>query len=195
LGYTRKSAYTPNTFYNGRRRFEHWYRDNQVYFITSRCRDRYCAFITPQAKAIFWDRFGHYTDKFGFEPWVTALIGNHYHTVGHLSVGKNLGPMMQRLHGSVAKLVNDLLPTRHVPFWHDHAHNNYFDGCLRNEQQLRRTYRYVETQPVRAGYHDQGHVRVAIPLNEAVRRATSRNALLIGVPYKRYQRDPKAGPL
>ena len=31
--------------------------------------------------------------------------------------GENLGPMVQRIHGLVAKLVNDLLPKRHLPFW------------------------------------------------------------------------------
>ena len=29
---------------------------------------------------------------------------------------ENLGPMMQKIHGSVAKLVNDLLPARITPF-------------------------------------------------------------------------------
>ncbi|MGI9013303.1 MAG: hypothetical protein ACR2GY_03545 [Phycisphaerales bacterium] len=26
--------------------FQHWYRDNQVYFITARCRDGYAVFAT-----------------------------------------------------------------------------------------------------------------------------------------------------
>ena len=33
--------------------------------------------------------------------------------------------MMQKIHGSVAKLVNDLLPERRVPFWRDLADKNY----------------------------------------------------------------------
>ncbi len=122
-----------NEVLDGVHRFEHWYRDNTVYFITSKCRDAFHAFGSDEAKAIFWDRFDHYTSQLGFTPWVTTLLGNHYHTLGYLRFGINLGPMMQRLHGSVAKLINDTLPERRTPFWKAGRHNDYFDGCIRNE--------------------------------------------------------------
>ena len=46
-------------FTKGRHRFEHWYRDNTVYFINARCRDRFPAFASEEAKAVFWNRFEH----------------------------------------------------------------------------------------------------------------------------------------
>src|SRR5688500_7464997 len=104
---------------DGRHRFEHWYRDNTVYFITARCRDGFHAFKSEEATAVFWDRVGHYFREFGFVPWIVTLMSNHYHALGYLRVGENLGPMMQRIHGSVAKLVNDTLPERRVPFWRE----------------------------------------------------------------------------
>lgn len=58
----------------------------------------------------------YYSGTFGFVPWVTSLMNNHYHTLGYLYVGNNLKQLMQRLHGSVAKLVNDLLPERRENF-------------------------------------------------------------------------------
>ncbi len=76
------------TAYQGRHRYEHWLVDNQVYFLTARCRDRFPAFATEAAKAVFWDRFNHYTAEFGFVPWVTSLLDNHYHTLGYLRVGE-----------------------------------------------------------------------------------------------------------
>src|SRR5829696_2954276 len=106
----RKFSHSKNERTETKHRFEHWYRDNTVYFITSRTHDGYAAFDTEAAKAIFWDRFTHWTRFYGFVPWVTTLLNNHYHTEGYLRVGTNLGPMMQRIHGSVAKLVNDILP-------------------------------------------------------------------------------------
>ncbi len=115
-GRFRISTHCPNEFdQNGRHRFEHWYRDNTVYFITARCRDKFPAFATTAAQDVFWDRFTCYTSEFGFVPWVTSLMNNHYHTLGYLKVGDNLGRMMQRIHGSVAKLVNDLLPDADFP--------------------------------------------------------------------------------
>ena len=119
-------------------RFEHWYLDNQVYFITARCRDRYPAFAAEQAKAVFWDRFTHYTEEFGFVPWVVSLLDHHYHLLGYNRRGDALQTMMQRLHGSVAKLVNDLLPERRRAFWRDAYGKEFFDGCIRDSRQAER---------------------------------------------------------
>ena len=94
--------------HEGHHRFEHWLIDNQVYFITARCRDRMPCFADEAAKAVFWDRFTCYTGLYGFTPWVTSLLDNHYHTIGYLRKGDALPRMMQRLHGLVAKLVYDV---------------------------------------------------------------------------------------
>ncbi|MDC0935699.1 hypothetical protein OAS39_05395 [Pirellulales bacterium] len=175
-----------------RHRFEHWLIDNQVYFISARCRDRFCALAGESAKAVFWDRFEHYTSEYGFTPWVTSLLDNHYHTLGYLRVGKNLPTMMQRLHGSVSKLVNDLLGERRRQFWRDCRGREYFDGCIRDEKQARHAYRYTREQAMRHGivtdWRTYRHTRVNVELERAIRRARELNAFLEGVPYRRYQR-------
>jgi hypothetical protein len=186
----RKASISHDEYYKGFHRFEHWYRDNTVYFITARVRGRRAVFQSEAAKAIFWDRFDYYTKEFGFVPFVTSLLDNHYHSEGYLRVGENLGKMIQRLHGSVAKLVNDLLDERHANFWCDSGRQGYFDGCLRNEKQGRKTYRYVHTQCVRHGIcqrpEDYPHTRVNVELERAINRALQLNAFMEGVPYKRY---------
>lgn len=88
----------------------------RFYFITARCRDGLPAFASEAAKSVFWDRFGHYTAAHEFQPWAATLMDNHYHVVGYCKVGGELRHLMRKLHGSVAKLVNDLLRVRHVPF-------------------------------------------------------------------------------
>jgi hypothetical protein len=185
-----RSSVSRDEYYQGKHRFEHWYRDNTVYFITARVRDRKRAFESDAAKKIFWNRFGHYTNEFGFVPWVTSLMDNHYHTQGYLRIGSNLGPMIQRIHGAVAKLVNDLLPQRITPFWYDSGRQGYFDGCLRNERQGRKTYRYVLTQCRRHGIcddpKDYPHTHVNVELGPAIKRALELNAFMEGVPYNRY---------
>lgn len=177
----RKSSRTPGEYYRGRHRFEHWYVDNQVYFLTGRVRGRRRAFAREEAKIIFWDRFDHYTKEAGFVPWVTTLMDNHYHVLGYLRDGSRLPKMMQRIHGSVAKLVNDVLeasarpaparpaparpalagrapggtaPGRIVPFWRDTRGREYFDGCIRDEKQCRLAYRYTLKQSQRHGVCD-----------------------------------------
>ncbi|MGH7177585.1 MAG: transposase [Tepidisphaeraceae bacterium] len=192
MAFTHKSSYTPNKTYQGRHRFEHWYRDHQIYFLTARCRERFRAFASEVAKAIFWDRFNHYVRSHGFEPFVTTLLDNHYHTLGYLERGAELGEMMRKLHGSVAKLVNDILPERRVPFWHDRRHHDYFDGCIRDEKQLRLAYRYVLTQSVRHGIvasvDDYPHTIVTVTLAHAIEISLARDALMVGVPYQRYEK-------
>jgi REP element-mobilizing transposase RayT len=189
----RKSSYTSHEFFDGKHRFEHWYRDNTVYFITARCRDKFPAFESERAKEVFWECFNRHAPVHGFHPWVTTLMNNHYHTLGYLHHGVNLGPMMRNLHGSVAKLVNDLLPQRHVPFWRSSGNRDYFDGCIRDELQCRRAYRYTLLQAVRAklcrDWRDYPHTRVAINLERGLRRALELRTFLESVPYQRYERD------
>jgi hypothetical protein len=176
----------------GKHRFEHWYRDNTVYFITSKVRDGFHAFESDDAKFIFWGRFDHWTNHFGFVPWVTTLMVNHYYTLGYMKVGEDLGVMMQRIHGSVAKLVNDTLPQRHLPFWRTDGVKDYFDGCLRDQKQCRLAYRYTLLQAVRArvvtDYRDYPHTRVRVPLDVGVRRALELNTFMTGIPYDRYDK-------
>jgi len=188
----RKSSGTRNEIYRGRHRFEHWYRDNSVYFITSSCREKFPAFRSESAKEVFWDRFHHYANTYRFVPWVVSLMDTHYHVLGFLEDGEALGEMMRRLHGSTAKLVNDLLEERRVPFWMERGGRDYFDGCIRDEKQLRRAYRYTLTQSVRHGirrdWHGYAHTRVNASVDDAVRVAYERGAYLYGVEYARYRR-------
>lgn len=188
----RKRPRSTVEYFEGQHRFEHWYRDNTVYSITTRCRDQYHAFMSDEAKAVFWDRFNHWAAHFGFVAWVTTLMSNHYHTLGYLKVGENLGPMMQRIHGSVAKLVNDLLPERRVPFWREAGRHDCFDGCIRDELQCRRAYRYTRLQSVRhriaRDWRDYPHTHVRIDLERGVRRTLEIDAFMEGIRYKRYER-------
>ncbi len=178
---------------NDAHRFEHWYVSNQVYFITARCRDRFPAFATDAAKAVFWDRFKHDTDDAGFVPWVVSLLDNHYHLLGYNRTDVALKTMMQRLHGSVAKLINDLLPARRDNFWRDARGREFYDGCIRDERQCRRAWRYTLTQCKRHGicddYRAYPHTRVYLDRDRAIARALELKAFMPQVPYPRYQRN------
>lgn len=192
MGKFRKSSLSKDKFYEQQHRFEHWYRDNTVYFITSRCRDKKRAFGSVEAKEIFCERFKQYSREYGFVPFIWTLMDNHYHVLGYLKKGENVGPMMRHLHGSVAKLVNDLLPERIKPFWYDSGKQGYFDGCIRDEKQCRRAYRYTMLQSVRhricRDWRACPYTFVNVELDVAVKRAMELNAFMQGVRYKRYEK-------
>jgi len=151
-------------------------------------------FTTPETCNIFWLKFEQYVSDNTFEPWIVTLMSNHYHVIGFLEEGKRLGEMMRKFHGSVAWLVCKSLGITHKPFWRDDQHRDDFDGCLRDETQLTRSYRYVLTQAERAGVvrpnQTYPNTRAYVNLDEAIRRAIERDALLQGVPYARYD-DPR----
>jgi REP element-mobilizing transposase RayT len=192
----RKSSISSEETYEDQHRFEHWYRDNSIYFITSRCRGRFPAFESDEAKSIFWERFDFYTRKYSFVPLITSLMDNHYHTLLYVKHGESVGPFMRGLHGSVAKLVNDVLEkngrSRLKPFWYDTGKQGYFDGCLRNELQHRRSHRYIWLQPVRHGIckdpREYPHTREYVNVDVAIERALGSDAYMDDVKYKRYER-------
>jgi hypothetical protein len=105
-------------------------------------------------------------------------------------VGENLGSFMQRFHGSVAKLVNDNLSSRVLPFWKTRSNRDYFDGCIRDENQLRRAYRYTIKQSVRAGivrdWREYSNTHVDVSIEDVIKRARSLKVYLEEVPYPRY---------
>jgi len=197
----RKSKTHTNERFADQHRFEHWYRDNQVYFITATVRDHAHAFATEEAKHVFWTQWEKYTKEFEYTSWVTSLMNNHYHDLGYNKHADNLPVMMQRIHGSVAKLTNGLLDVRIAPFWIDHGKQNYFDGCIRDVLQCERAYRYTYLQSVRhricSDPSQYPHTRVRIDLAVGIKRAVKLKAFLEGVPYARYdrrrQRRPHAG--
>ncbi len=188
----RKSSISSGEYYQGQHRFEQWYRDNTVYFITARCRGRFPAFASEEAKAVFWDRLSFYAEQYGIALLIVSLLDNHYHMICYVKVGENLGPFMRHFHGSVAKMVNDLLPKRLKPFWYDTGKQGYFDGCLRNQKQHWLAHRYVQLQSVRHGivrnWREYPHTREYVDVERAIRRALELNAYLEDVPYKRYLR-------
>jgi hypothetical protein len=195
MGKFRKSSATCHEHFDGQHRFEHWYRDNPVYFITSKIRDGRALSESEAAKQIFWGRFTHYTQLHGFVPWVATLMNNHYHVEGYLKDGSQLGEMMRKLHGSVAWLVMKETGVRHVPFWRTEGNRDYFDGCIRDVLQAFRAYNYTRDQAVNARivkeYRDYPHTRVYIDRDRAIKRAVELNAFLEDVPYARYDKHKK----
>jgi hypothetical protein len=187
----RKSSHTRNEYWDGDHRFEHWYRDNTVYFVTSKVRDGFTAFQSDRAKEIFWDRFDHYTKLHAFFPWVATVMNNHYHFEGYMRDASQLGEMMRKLHGSIAWLVMKEMGSKHVPFWRGRGHRDYFDGCIRDVLQAYRAYNYTRDQAVRAGlvcdYRDYSGTRIYLDRDRAIARAVELNAFLEEVSYARYE--------
>ena len=125
--------------------FQHWYRDNQVYFITARCRDGFPTFASDAAKAVFWDRFVHYTAMHQFQPRVATLMNNHYHLVLQ-TPEPNLSRGMQWLNGTYAAWFNRRYNRSGHLF-----HGRFKAFLIEKETYFAEVLRYVALNPVRAG--------------------------------------------
>ena len=181
-----------------RHRREHWLVDNQIYFITARCHEGLRVFEGENAKAVFWTCFDRHTAAQQAVPIITSLIDNHYHTLLYLKLGSKLPTLMKHLHGSASKLTNDLREAAGRPrlphVWQAGLRDSYFDGCIRNATQFRRTYRYVKRQGVRHGLVHPGesypHTRVRVALEPALKRALELDAFLPWSDKTRFAKRP-----
>jgi REP element-mobilizing transposase RayT len=147
----RKSSISSTEHYKGQHRFAHWYRDESVYFITARCRNRFAALVSEEAKAIFWAKLNRYAAQYSIVPLIVSPLDNHYHELIYVKDMDSLGPFIRHVHGALAKLVNDVLDERLKPFWYDTGKQGYFDGIIRSEKQLWLAHRYVRLRAVRHG--------------------------------------------
>ena len=170
-----------------RHRCEHWHIDNQIYFITARCRDRLPAFRTEAAKAIFWQQLDIKAQAHGFTPIITSLIDNHYHVLGHLREGEQLTPLIRGLHSSVARYINQVTPEAEQvkPLFRMQTGKQYFDGAIRSSKQFIRTFRYIERQGIWHKLCQPGeayaHTRISVERDRAMKRALRIGAFLYGV--------------
>jgi len=73
----------------------------------------------------------------------------------------------------------------------EHWYRDNTNGCIRDELQCRRAYRYTLTQCRRHGIcanpADYPHTHLNIDVDRAVRRVLELKAFLTDVPYKRYE--------
>jgi hypothetical protein len=67
-----KGSHKSEKYFGTQHRFEHWYCDKMVYFIAARCRNQTHAFASESCKSIFWNRFGHCSQKYRFVALVTS---------------------------------------------------------------------------------------------------------------------------
>ena len=176
----------------GRHRAEHWAIDNQIYFITARCRDRLPAFRAEEAKSVFWRQLHRKAEAHGFTLIIVSLMDNHYHLLGHLREGEQLHHMMHGLHGSVARYVNQItdLASQVKPMFRERSNRQYMDGAVRSSKQFTRCFGYIERQSVRhricKSAEDYPHTRVFVEMERARARALEISAFLHGVGDRRH---------
>ena len=148
----RKSAATKTESFKSHHRYEHWYLDNQIYFITARCRDS-----LPRLR-----------ERSSEDNLLGPLRSLHKTlrlcTVDHKPTRQplphaRLSPYRRKPRPDDAtparfhRKTSQRHPTT-TTACHSGAksgNRDYFDGCIRNEKQCRLAYKYTQRQSVRHG--------------------------------------------
>ena len=89
-------------------------------------------------------RFGQ--EQLGlYRPMAFALVANHVHLL--IQPHSDLSKITRTVKGFTARQANKILGRTGQPFWQDES----FDHWVRNRDELNRTIRYIERNPVFAG--------------------------------------------
>ena len=120
--------------------------DDHVYFLTGSIYHKKLLLENPTAKEIFLKYLFHYHEKFGWTIKEWAVLNNHYHFLSHVPIGGLIPKMINSLHRASAFYIMRELDIRVQPFWYQ-----YWDRCIRNDDDYFKTACYILYNPVKHG--------------------------------------------
>lgn len=124
----------------------HIYLDNQIYFITARC-NRGIHFLRPDKyKQILVDCIFEQVKKFSYKLYGWVINQNHYYLLIKTKTGSDLPKFIGAINGKSSKLINDSDDVIGQKIW-----SNYFDKCIRTEEDFYKHLNYIHQNPIKHG--------------------------------------------
>ncbi len=127
----------------------HIYFDNTLYFLTSRCYKGEEVIQPKERRDFIRDLLKKIFTEYNYRIYAWVILPNHYHLLFKSRIGTDLAKIMQSIHGKTSRLwnVEDRTPGRKV--W-----TNYWDYCIRDEEDFFKHFNYIHFNPVKHGYVD-----------------------------------------
>ena len=134
----------------GLHRPNHIYADDTYYFVTSSVLYRTHLLTPTTHKPYLKERLLTLAPDYSLKIEAWVILNNHYHMLFHLEKSSLLFRFFKHLHGQTSTDFNkwDHQPGR--KFWY-----NYWDRCIRNEQDYWRHFNYIHYNPIKHGYVKQ----------------------------------------
>lgn len=127
----------------------HLYIDQQLYFLTAhtylnqfRIEEKFKQLLINKIKKFFQD--------FNFKLYGWVVLDNHYHILFKFEKGDDLSRLMGKIHAGFSYEVNRIENKRGRRIW-----QNYWDWCIRSENDFWRHFNYIHHNPVKHGYVKQ----------------------------------------
>lgn len=125
----------------------HVYLDNTWYMLTASTYQRQPALSEYRAKVFAREQLKSLVAPFGVSLKAWVILDDHYHLLLRITCGADLPRFVGRLHGSISRQVNAWAQTLGRRLW-----DNYWDTCMRTEDDLWRRFNYIHQNPVKHGY-------------------------------------------
>lgn len=125
----------------------HLFVDEHVYFFTGAVYQKKRLLASKAAKEFFIKYLFHFIEKYGWELLEWVVLDNHYHFLAKMTCSKDMPVMINALHKTSAFHIKKALGIQDKPFWYQ-----YWDRCIRNEEDYHRTAMYILYNPLKHGY-------------------------------------------
>ena len=129
----------------------HLLLDHAPYFLTAAIYQKRRLLATPTLKIRLRDTICEFFEKYGWALQHWVILDNHYHLLGQSRNGKDLPQMIRGIHVTSAKAIAQATGCDYPIWW------NYWDYCLRSEQEYNIRMNYVLYNPVKHGYVNNLH--------------------------------------
>ncbi len=125
----------------------HLYLDDTIYFLTARVYKKEKIINTNQKKKILLKNLWSEFYKAGYKIYAWTVLDNHYHIEFITRRGKDLGEMLNLIHGRTSFEINKIDGIRGRKIF-----QNYWDRCIRDEKDFYFHFNYIHHNLVKHGY-------------------------------------------
>jgi len=125
----------------------HLYLDDQWYLLSAATWERQPLIRAEEDKRLLRDVLQAKTRRFEMRLRVWVILDQHYHLLFQTPARQQLRRFVTELHGASSHAFNTRLGVRGRRVW-----ENYWDTCIRTEQDWWARFNYVHWNPVKDGY-------------------------------------------
>ena len=125
----------------------HLYLDDQVYFVTAHTYLNKFSLNASSKKEKLLKKIKIFLRQFDFNLYAWVILDNHYHILFKVYKGKDLPKVLNKIHGGYSYEINKIDNCRGRKIW-----QNYWDFCIRSEEDFWRHFNYIHHNPVKHRY-------------------------------------------
>ena len=127
----------------------HIYIDDTIYFITAGTVNKAKYFDNDKKKGILLDVINKACRKFLLDLIAWTILDNHYHILTGIDIGEKVPKFVNNLNANSSRLLNQHDKCQGRKVWHQ-----YFDRCIRQEEDYWTRFNYIHHNCVKHGYSD-----------------------------------------